>query len=212
MTEGERERLERFTEFAPVGVPGRAHAPEHLVNGGETIEVAGISFECLADTWVLQILPGYVFTTDGRYDPLNSQRVTALATRRASRDYNSHVHNDLVFWTWVISGGEAGMYTLDSHDGFAYANQQAEGKDAKAGRRRRRDAKRRRARRRSAHKASPSARSGSGPDKTRPLPAAPPIAVSRWRRSSAAPGRSPLCRVGRRPSRPAAASATQRES
>ena len=48
MTEGERERLERFTEFAPVGVPGRAHAPEHLVSGGETIEVAGISFECLA--------------------------------------------------------------------------------------------------------------------------------------------------------------------
>jgi hydroxyacylglutathione hydrolase len=48
MTEGERERLERFTEFAPVGVPGRAHTPEHLVSGGETIEVAGISFECLA--------------------------------------------------------------------------------------------------------------------------------------------------------------------
>ena len=48
MTEGERERLERFTEFAPVGVPGRAHAPEHLVSGGETIELAGISFECLA--------------------------------------------------------------------------------------------------------------------------------------------------------------------
>jgi hydroxyacylglutathione hydrolase len=48
MPEGERERLERFTEFAPVGVPGRAHAPEHLVSGGETVEVAGISFECLA--------------------------------------------------------------------------------------------------------------------------------------------------------------------
>ena len=48
MPEGERERLERFTEFAPVGVPGRAHAPEHLVAGGETIELAGITFECLA--------------------------------------------------------------------------------------------------------------------------------------------------------------------
>ena len=48
MTEGERERLEQFTEFAPVGVPGRAYSPEHLVSGGETIEVAGISFECLA--------------------------------------------------------------------------------------------------------------------------------------------------------------------
>ena len=48
MTEGERERLEQFPEFAPVGVEGRAHQPEHLVSGGETIEVAGISFECLA--------------------------------------------------------------------------------------------------------------------------------------------------------------------
>ena len=48
MPEGERERLERYPDFAPVGVPGRPHAPEHLVSGGETIEVAGISFECLA--------------------------------------------------------------------------------------------------------------------------------------------------------------------
>jgi glyoxylase-like metal-dependent hydrolase (beta-lactamase superfamily II) len=48
MPEGERERLERYLEFAPAGVPGRAHAPEHLVSGGETIELAGISFECLA--------------------------------------------------------------------------------------------------------------------------------------------------------------------
>jgi glyoxylase-like metal-dependent hydrolase (beta-lactamase superfamily II) len=48
MPEGERERLERYPEFAPVGVAGRPHAPEHLVSGGETIDVAGISFECLA--------------------------------------------------------------------------------------------------------------------------------------------------------------------
>ncbi|HEY4237258.1 MAG TPA: MBL fold metallo-hydrolase [Gaiellaceae bacterium] len=48
MPEGERDRLERYPEFAPVGVPGRPHTPEHLVSGGETIEVAGISFECLA--------------------------------------------------------------------------------------------------------------------------------------------------------------------
>ncbi len=48
MPEGERERLERYPEFAPVGVPGRPYTPEHLVSGGETVEVAGISFECLA--------------------------------------------------------------------------------------------------------------------------------------------------------------------
>jgi glyoxylase-like metal-dependent hydrolase (beta-lactamase superfamily II) len=48
MPAGESERLERFPEFAPVGVAGRAYTPEHLLHGGETIEIAGIDFECLA--------------------------------------------------------------------------------------------------------------------------------------------------------------------
>jgi glyoxylase-like metal-dependent hydrolase (beta-lactamase superfamily II) len=48
MPEGERDRLERYQEFAPVGVPGRAYSPDHLLSGGETIEAAGLSFECLA--------------------------------------------------------------------------------------------------------------------------------------------------------------------
>jgi hydroxyacylglutathione hydrolase len=48
MPAGERDRLERYTDFAPTGVPGRSYAPDHLLEGGETIEVAGISFECVA--------------------------------------------------------------------------------------------------------------------------------------------------------------------
>jgi hydroxyacylglutathione hydrolase len=48
MPEGERERLERYEEFAPAGVPGRSYVPEHLLVGGETIDVAGIAFECVA--------------------------------------------------------------------------------------------------------------------------------------------------------------------
>jgi glyoxylase-like metal-dependent hydrolase (beta-lactamase superfamily II) len=48
MPDGERDRLERYPEFAPVGVTGRPYAPEHLLQGGETIELAGIEFECLA--------------------------------------------------------------------------------------------------------------------------------------------------------------------
>jgi len=48
MPAGERDRLERYTEFAPAGVPGRPYTPEHLLEGGETIEVAGIAFECVA--------------------------------------------------------------------------------------------------------------------------------------------------------------------
>ena len=48
MPAGERERLERYPEFAPVGAPGRAYTPDHVLEGGETIDVAGIAFECVA--------------------------------------------------------------------------------------------------------------------------------------------------------------------
>jgi hydroxyacylglutathione hydrolase len=63
MPDGERERLERYGEFAPPGAPGRSYTPDHLLQGGETIEVAGLSFECVA-------IPGHspahlAFYTDG---------------------------------------------------------------------------------------------------------------------------------------------------
>ena len=48
MPEGERALLERYPEFAPAGTPGRPYAPDHLLTGGETVEVAGIAFECVA--------------------------------------------------------------------------------------------------------------------------------------------------------------------
>src|SRR5205823_11333565 len=48
MPEGERDRLERYSEFAPVGMPGRSYVPDHLLAGGETIEAAGLAFECVA--------------------------------------------------------------------------------------------------------------------------------------------------------------------
>ena len=63
MPEGERDRLERYAEFAPAGMPGRAYTPDHLLEGGETIAVAGLSFACVA-------IPGHspahvAFYTDG---------------------------------------------------------------------------------------------------------------------------------------------------
>jgi len=48
MPEGERDRLERYGDFAPIGMPGRSYVPDHLLLGGETIEAAGLSFECIA--------------------------------------------------------------------------------------------------------------------------------------------------------------------
>jgi hydroxyacylglutathione hydrolase len=63
MPEGERDRLEQYAEFAPVGVAGRAYTADTLLEGGETIDVAGLSFECLS-------IPGHSpahlgFYTDG---------------------------------------------------------------------------------------------------------------------------------------------------
>jgi hydroxyacylglutathione hydrolase len=47
MPGGERDLLERYSDFAPAGVPGRPHTPDHLLDGGETIEVADLAFECV---------------------------------------------------------------------------------------------------------------------------------------------------------------------
>ena len=63
MPEGERVLLEQYPDFAPAGAPGRPYTPDHLLSGGETIEVAGISFDCVA-------IPGHspahvAFYTDG---------------------------------------------------------------------------------------------------------------------------------------------------
>jgi hydroxyacylglutathione hydrolase len=48
MPEGERNLLERYSEFAPPGATGRPYTPDHLLSGGETIDVAGVTFECIA--------------------------------------------------------------------------------------------------------------------------------------------------------------------
>jgi len=48
MPAGERDLLERYAEFAPAGAPGRPYVPDHLLEGGETIDVGGCSFECVA--------------------------------------------------------------------------------------------------------------------------------------------------------------------
>ena len=73
-------------------------------------------FERFGDVWTLVILPGYVFTTDGRSNLLEGKEVNRLSTKREGRDYNNVVHNDLVFWTSVLSGGKHSIcvYNIDS--------------------------------------------------------------------------------------------------
>jgi hydroxyacylglutathione hydrolase len=98
MPEGERERLERYGEFAPVGAPGRSYLPEHLVAGGETIEAAGLTFECLAvpghsPAHVAYYSDGCLFSGDlvfagsvGRVDLPGGDWETLLESERAVAD------------------------------------------------------------------------------------------------------------------------------
>lgn len=69
-------------------------------------ESIGYSFKRYADSWVLHIVPGWVFTLDGVEDIMRGPKVARLATRRAARDYNPQVANHLHFWLWVLTRGQ----------------------------------------------------------------------------------------------------------
>ena len=80
-------------------------------------------FERFEDTWTLGILPGYVFTTDGKSDLLEGELVNRLSTKREGLDYNNVVHNDLVFWAWVLSDGQHSTFVLNMGSGDAQDSQ-----------------------------------------------------------------------------------------
>ena len=71
-------------------------------------------FERYGNTWGLLLLPSYVLTTDGKASYLSSDLVNKYSTRLQSRDYNNVVHNDIVFWAWVISGGKHSAFALNT--------------------------------------------------------------------------------------------------
>lgn len=67
-------------------------------------KAVSLRFERFDSAWALSLLPGYVFTVDGHSQPIASERIGPLSTRRAARDYNPTVLHDLVFWSRMISG------------------------------------------------------------------------------------------------------------
>ncbi len=70
------------------------------------------SFDYIGNSWYLLINPAYVFTIDGIKKLLKSERVNILSTKKASRDYNMAVHNDLTFWANYISHANATAFFL----------------------------------------------------------------------------------------------------
>ncbi|MEJ0024934.1 MAG: ATP-binding protein [Rhizomicrobium sp.] len=76
-------------------------------------EALGYQFLKFGNTWALMLEPGYVFTFDGKKGLLAPEKINKLSTKRASRDYNSAVLNDLSFWTWLIAGGTSPIFSFN---------------------------------------------------------------------------------------------------
>jgi hydroxyacylglutathione hydrolase len=98
MPEGERALLERYSEFAPAGMPGRPHTPDHLLVGGETIDLAGLTFDCISTpghspAHVAFYVEGHLFSGDllfagsvGRVDLPGADWDTLLGSVRTLAD------------------------------------------------------------------------------------------------------------------------------
>lgn len=96
-----RARVREATRTVTKPLVSRAHARktrwEH--------ESLRFSFRRYGNEWMLHLVPGWVFTHDGRDDLMRGPKVARLATRRSARDFNPQVANDLYFWVWVLAEG-----------------------------------------------------------------------------------------------------------
>ena len=64
---------------------------------------ANFRFRRFVDSWFLQIIPMYFFTSDGR-SPYESERVGPLTTKIKAMETNLSVLNHVLFWSNVVSG------------------------------------------------------------------------------------------------------------
>lgn len=63
--------------------------------------------------WAVVLTPGYAFTRDGIRNPISRERTNALSTRRAARDFNPSVLQDVSFWLAMLSGEAEGLFALE---------------------------------------------------------------------------------------------------
>lgn len=78
-------------------------------------EHKAISFSVMrfGGEWAVVLTPGYAFTRDGVRNPISRERTNALSTRRAARDFNSSVLQDVSFWLAILSGEAEGLFALE---------------------------------------------------------------------------------------------------
>jgi hypothetical protein len=63
--------------------------------------------------WGVILTPGYAFTRDGARKPISRERTNSLSTRRAARDFNPTVLQDVSFWVAVLSAEAEGLFALE---------------------------------------------------------------------------------------------------
>lgn len=68
--------------------------------------------------WCIILSPGYAFTRNGFGRLIGNELINSLSTRRAAKDFNSNVHNDLAFWQAMLADQTDGVFSLqpDSRD------------------------------------------------------------------------------------------------
>lgn len=66
--------------------------------------------------WAVVLTPGYAFTRDGVRNPISRERTNALSTRRAARDFNPTVLQDVSFWLAILSGEAEGLFGLEHRE------------------------------------------------------------------------------------------------
>jgi hypothetical protein len=78
-------------------------------------EHKAVSFSVMrfARDWAVVLTPGYAFTRDGIRNSISRERTNSLSTRRAARDFNPTVLQDVSFWVAVLSGEAEGLFALE---------------------------------------------------------------------------------------------------
>ncbi|TMB96011.1 MAG: hypothetical protein E6J42_09730 [Chloroflexi bacterium] len=69
-------------------------------------KAARFALERESGSWLLSIVPTFVFTRDGGRDRVIGREASSLATRASTEEYNDKVRFDLVFWSSVLCDGQ----------------------------------------------------------------------------------------------------------
>ena len=95
----------------------RTVVKERMKKSGEGVayyEHKALSFHVIdfSTDWAILLSPGYTFTRDGFGLSIGRDRLNVLSTRRAAKDFNQAVHQDITFWISVISSEANGIFPL----------------------------------------------------------------------------------------------------